>query len=216
MPFLRKGKEMRKAKETKKVQGKANKDSNAAGKGSGTTSGAKLTAVFWNCGKTGHFRRDCKQKPIHDGKKKTPGNKDGRKGKDKGDGKNKGGKGWDSAWSWVIVEWSRTWGSSGFSWFCFQEVILFWKFSGWWIFANLSWRRHVFDLRSSMQTDLVFLEVVISSHSCCALHLDAPALVWRTSFIQLWSHVKRSSVQPDCIGRFLGFESFPLDFKISL
>ena len=29
-------------------------------------SGAKLTAVFWNCGKTGHSGCDCEQKPSHD------------------------------------------------------------------------------------------------------------------------------------------------------
>ena len=30
----------------------------------------------------------------------------------------------NSAWRWVIVEWSGPWGSSGFPWCCFQEVIL--------------------------------------------------------------------------------------------
>ena len=73
--------------------------------------------------------------------------------------------------------------------------------------------RQAFDLRSSMQPDLVFLEVVMRGHSCCALHLDAPTLVWQTSFIQLWSEVKRVSVQPGCIGKLLGFESFPSNFN---
>ncbi len=57
-----------------------------------------------------------------------------------------------------------------------------------------------------MQPDLVFLEVVLSGHSCCAPHLDAPP--------RYGGHLSsgcdlRSSVQPDCIGRFLGFECFP-------
>lgn len=70
-------------------------------------------------------------------------------------------------------------------------------------------RCHEFDLRSAMQPDLVSLEVLMSGHSCCALHPDAPPryafmgfMAWRTS-----------SVLPDCIGRFLGFESFPSDFN---
>ena len=67
-----------------------------------------------------------------------------------------------------------------------------------------------FDLRSAMQRDLVFLEVVMRGHSCCALHLDAPP--WYGGHLSSSCDLT-SRIQPDCIGRFLGFESFPRDFN---
>ena len=109
MPLLWKGKERilgqarRKAKGTKEVKVRPTRIQMQKGQvwdhiGSKT----KFSETLVKTCKNNHFGCDCKQKPTHDAKEKTPGNKDGQgdksgkkndgKCKGKGDGKNEVGK----------------------------------------------------------------------------------------------------------------------------
>jgi len=143
-----------KGKGDKGGKGKANKDSNAKGKGLGPH--REQNQVFWNFGKTCRFGRDCKQKPIHDAKEKTPGNKgskgakSGKKndgtGRKKGDGKEEAGKANFCVEAQPEAGSSRN-GQGHEAPLIFHDFVFtkwFWKFSGLRVVANLSWRCHEF------------------------------------------------------------------------
>ena len=93
----KKGDDKGKGKGDKKGDGKGDKKGDKGGKGKSTGDGkaiAKPTDVCWNCGKTGHFGRDCRapKSSSDESKGKGKGKKDKGKNDDKGKGRGKGGK----------------------------------------------------------------------------------------------------------------------------